>query len=115
MEKKINNRLSWLLGGLIGLFIPLILFGLFLILNSFGTSFGGNPITALLVFAIAFIQLPIVIMGRTLGLPIETGGEAFIMYNFTPLGYILTVIFWTLLGALCGWIINKKLKRNKNI
>jgi len=108
MEKKRFYELFWLRGGLVGLFTPFILFGLFLILNSFNIEFGSNPITSLLIFAMAFMQLPAVVIGRALGLPIETGGAAFILYNFTIFGYILTIFFWVLIGVLFGWIIDRR-------
>lgn len=108
MERKMHYNRFWLQGALIGLLIPLILFGLFMMLNSFNIAFGANPLTALLIFALAFVELPIAIIGRTLGLPIEAGGAAFLIYDFTALGYILTIMFWALTGVLFGWFIDRK-------
>lgn len=113
MEKKKDDNRFWIRGGLIGTAIPLVLFGLFQQLNSSGIAFGENPLTAFLVLALAFMELPTAIIGRTLGLPIEAGGAAFLIYNFTVLGYILTITFWALVGVLFGWIIDKKISRKK--
>lgn len=70
-------------------------------------AFGEHPLTAFLVIAIAFVELPTGIIGRTLGLPIETGEPAFLLYCFTPLGYFLTIIIWALMGAVIGWCVEK--------
>ena len=52
--------------------------------------------------------MPTAIIGRWFGLPIETGKPAFLLYEFTPFGYILTIAFWSLLGGMVGWLIDSK-------
>ena len=100
MDSKKHYSRFWWRGGLIGLFIPLILF----ILNNFN---GSNPIIYLLTCALALIEVPVVVLGRFLRLPIETGETAFIQYQLTTFGYVLTVFFWAFTGAFFGWIIDK--------
>ena len=101
------NKL-WLKGGLIGFLIPLFLLALNTILNSFHSELSGNPIAPFVIFALFLLELPIIFIGRALKLPIETGETAFIMFNFTPLGYILTMVFWAAVGAFFGWIADRK-------
>jgi len=94
-------------GGLIGISVPAILFSLFLILGSFRIAFGEHPLTAILIFAIALLELPVANIGRALNLPIEETGVAFILYNFNMLGYIFMFIFWASIGVILGLIISK--------
>ncbi|MDP2905290.1 MAG: hypothetical protein Q8O22_03185 [Candidatus Omnitrophota bacterium] len=98
----------WLRGALIGLFVPLFLFGIFLILTGFNVEFGRHPLAGLIIIALAILEMPVAIIGRSLGLPIETGGAAFLLYQFNALGYILTIVFWVSAGAFLGWLVDKR-------
>lgn len=98
----------WLRGGLIGLGVPLALFGIFTILAGLNIELGRFPLSELIVFALVIMELPAAIIGRSLGLPIETGGAAFLLYKFNALGYVLTLAFWIFVGAFIGWLIDMK-------
>lgn len=102
----------WLRGALIGLFAPSCLFGIFLILAGLNIEFGRFPLAGLIIIALAIFEIPVAIIGRSLGLPIETGGAAFLLYEFNALGYTLTIIFWIFVGAFIGWLIDKKSRKN---
>ena len=108
----------WFKGGLIGIFVPIILGGIVLLLISLKIPLGENPITPIFVIALCLLELPTVIVGRGLGLPIENGGAAFLLYDFSALGYILTIIIWALIGALIGLCLdmaNEKRKRTRQV
>src|SRR5665213_3644239 len=97
----------WFWGGLTGLLFPLALFVIFQILKCFRIAFGEHLLSALLIFTIAILELPVIIVGRALNLPIETGGVAFIPYELSPFGYVLVIIFWIVVGSLIGYIIDR--------
>jgi hypothetical protein len=103
-----QERKYCLRGGLIGLLVPLILLVIFKVLAGLNIELGRFHLTALIVFALAILELPVAIIGRSLGLPIETGDAAFIFYEFNALGYVLTAIFWILVGVFIGWLISRK-------
>ena len=102
------ERKYCLRGGLIGLLVPLTLFVIFRVLAGLNIELGRFPLTALIVFALAILELPVAIIGRSLGLPIEIGGTAFILYEFNALGYALTALFWIFVGAFIGWLMGRK-------
>ena len=112
MEKERLYEHFWLRGGLIGLFIPLSLFGLFMLLRIFNVQIRG--ITVFLVFTMFIMQVPIATIGDLLKLPINAGGAAFILSDFNVLGNILVLIFWSIAGALIGWIVDRKRLRENN-
>ncbi|MDD4957610.1 MAG: hypothetical protein PHH49_07915 [Candidatus Omnitrophica bacterium] len=96
----------WLRGALTGLFVPMALFGIFLLLVLMDFEFGRIPLTKMVVSAIAVLELPIVYIGRALELPIEVGGAAFLIYDFTVLGYVLMVAFWVVVGMFIGCLLD---------
>ena len=100
-EKKSVFRCC-IIGGATGLGLPSCLFLVFSILNSFGIAFGENPATSALVIAIALLEIPIALVGRSIGLPIESGGDAFILFDFNTLGYVLVDMYWMAIGILTG-------------
>lgn len=77
-------------------------------LSELNIELGRFPLTALIVFVLAILELPVAILGRSLGLPIETGGTTFLIYKFNALGYFLTAALWVLVGAFVGWLIDRK-------
>jgi hypothetical protein len=97
----------WLWGGLIGLLVPGALFALFQILCCYRIAFGEHLLSALLVFAIAYLEMPVVIIGRALNLPIESGEVAFIMYSLSPFGFVLVLVFWMSAGLLFGCVVDR--------
>ena len=89
-------------GGLIGLFVPLGLFAVFLGLVASKIALGEHFVTALPAFAVALLELPTVCLGRACGLPIEAAGPAFIPFHLNGLGYTLALVFWVSAGLLAG-------------
>ena len=101
-----------LIGALFGLIVPVILFGIFSILSHLNVEIGKSPLSVLIIFTLALLEAPIAIIGRSLNLPIETGGAAFILFQFNAFGYFLTLLFWTLVGLFVGWLISIMKKSN---
>src|SRR3990167_8401544 len=97
-----------LYGGLIGFFIPAALFGILSALSTLDIEFARNPVTYSLVIGLTLIELPMVALGRSLRLPIENGGAAFMLYDLNVFGYILILLFWAFAGALLGLIFYRK-------
>lgn len=97
----------WLWGGLAGLFLPLSLFAIFQIVARFRIAFGEHLLSALLLFILALVELPVSIFGRALNLPLETGSAAFMIVDLTPLGYVLVLAFWAIIGSLIGITADK--------
>ncbi len=102
----------WLWGGLAGLLLQLALFALIQSLYCFHIDFGCgiNSVLAItVILVVVILELPVVIIGRTLNLPIETGTPAFMVCNLTLFGYVLVAVFWTLVGLLIGYLIDRRL------
>jgi predicted cobalt transporter CbtA len=93
-----NNRF-WLLGSFIGLSAGLICLAAYKI---------DSPFSFIIL---VFLALPPIIIGNILGLPINapskdsTNAFEFLLLNSN--GYIWVVLFWTFLGLLIGYIIDK--------
>lgn len=95
MWTKFKNLPSWLKGGVIGLFMPLF--------SIIGLHLGIIPF----VIPIAFMSIPITIIGGALELPIIASDIGFLFPDFNIFGYILIIMFWTCVGTIIGWIIGK--------
>jgi hypothetical protein len=100
------NTQFWLRGGLTGLLFPGSLLGLLEILTCLRIAFWENFLAWYLLFAISLMEMPVVIIGRRLNLPIETGGVAFLLYELSPVGYFLVFLFWGLLGLILGCMVD---------
>ncbi len=97
----------WLWGGITGFLLPMTLFAIFQILARFRIAFGEHFLSALLLFILALVELPVSIFGRALNLPLETGSAAFMIVDLTPLGYVLVLAFWIIVGLLIGTTVDK--------
>ena len=96
---------SALIGGLgIALCVLAIIGGFFLIVAN-NSDISENPIGMFLLFALALLEIPAVIIGRALKLPFENGAAAFLVYDLNLLGYALVVVFWGLVGTAAGVIL----------
>lgn len=89
-----------------GFLLPALLMATMALLMVAKTLTGEHPISAAVVMGLALCEMPPVIIGRSLGLPIETGGPAFIIYELNGLGYLLVVLFWTFTGGMLGMLID---------
>jgi len=98
----------WSKGGVIGLLTPLLICFFITILNNLNVAFGEVPFAGWLVVGMAFLEVPIIIIGRVLRLPVETGNTAFIMFDLTIFGEIFVFFFWLCVGTLIGWVIGKR-------
>ncbi len=87
-----------LYGAVLGLIAPALLFGLLDCTFDNQTIMWTDPLKGLTVFTILLMQLPVVIVGRALALPVESGGAAFILFNLSQLGYILLSLNSMLVG-----------------
>ena len=67
--------------------------------------------SALLVFFISALEIPVITIGRCFNLPIEDGGVAFIMYSLNPFGYALVLLFWTVVGLMVGFGVDIMIRR----
>lgn len=104
---SITANSFWLWGGLVGLMIPTALFALFQVLGCFRVAFGEHLLTTALIIAISVLELPTVIIGRALHLPIENGGAAFVIFDLSPFGHMLAIVFWVFVGLLIGYTIDR--------
>lgn len=56
-----------------------------------------------LVFpSVMLVEAPAVTLGRTLGLPIDTGVTAFFWYELSWIGYLWIVLYWIIAGVIAG-------------
>jgi hypothetical protein len=97
----------WFLGAIVGLLIPTFLFGLFALSSAMHVGLGENPLTAVLVIALGFMEIPAVMIARTLNLPIETGGVAFLVFNLNAFGSFCVAMFWGIVGAVVGFVVDR--------
>ena len=89
-------------GGLIGLLVPLFLTAVYFLLAASKIALGEHLATGFPIIALALLELPVVSIGRTCGLSIETAGIVFIPFNLNGFGYTLLTMFWTGVGLLIG-------------
>jgi hypothetical protein len=104
----------WRFGGIIGAIVPMTLLLIFKILSYCNICFGDHLLSSLLIFAIALLQRPVVILGRALNLPIETGGPAFIMYELNFFGWSLVILAWGFAGAIVSGVAHGLLAVSSN-
>lgn len=96
-----------LCGGLTGLLLPVVLFILVQILTYSRVFFEQQFLATLLIFVVVFLELPAVRIGRRLNLPTENGSTAFTVFGLSVFGYMLAIAFWSLVGLLAGFMIDR--------
>jgi hypothetical protein len=106
-DLPITSNNCWLWGGLAGGVIPTVLLVLFQLLACFRVAFGEHLLTSLLIMVICIAELPAVIVGRALHLPVENGSIAQIMFDLSSFGCLLAIVFWALSGSLIGCAIDR--------
>jgi hypothetical protein len=52
--------------------------------------------------SVMLVEAPAVTLGRTLGLPIDTGVTAFSWYELSWIGYLWIVLYWIAAGVIAG-------------
>ena len=61
---------------------------------------GDNFFTATAIIVLGLIEIPPVIIGGALNLPIENGGIAFLIADLNISGYLLVILFYVTLGLI---------------
>ncbi len=85
--------------------------------DPFHIEMGRYFVSQVLVFGVHLLEMPVVILGRSQGWPIEKGGAAFIIFDLSTVGYSLVFLGWTLVGILVGGLIGltrKMINRRRN-
>ena len=103
-----KTKSAWLWGALFTLIVTAIPHGLLLLLIQFRVEFGKDIFSMILLFATAALEFPALVIGRLLRLQLENSSTGFILPDFNLWGYVLTFLFWMIVGACSGWILDKR-------
>jgi len=87
-------------GTIIGIFLPIFFIAASNLAFQCKFPLGDNFFTATAIIALGLIEIPPVIIGRALNLPIENGGIAFLIADLNASGYLLVILFYGILGLI---------------
>lgn len=107
---------SWLKGGVrlvcILLLIFLVLFLLTIVFPDYNNTTQtynqfGSILALITAFFVLIIIFPALFITKILHIDIGQGFYDFFTLDFSILGWFLVILFWSVIGAIIGWIVGK--------
>ncbi len=103
-----KRKQGWLWGALLSMVVVAFPHVALLAFIQFRVEFGKDIFSTMLLFAAAAFEFPALVMGRSLKLQFENSATGFILPDFNVWGYVLTFLFWMIVGACIGWFLDRR-------